>query len=391
MLVTILGSYAHAANPKLLNAQDNSHDVIIYDLKGRRLSFIDEGPKRGHEATERLKQLAGGGSLTGRPMRGNPVTSRPTHTFVMTTNNEPNLTDPALRARVRLIPCNADEADVRPARLALLGQALHTEAPGILAAMMRETAAYLADRDTASTAAAPIIIRGAAQEIAERQDPTREWVETCTGPAAPGTPGRVLYTSFAAWHQNNPLYRRMSVPTETAFGRTLNEMGFPAEKINKLSYRPLSVLHGPGSPVGPTPSPTAFMAPGSSSTAASNARRERVETGFAEGSQGQPSQYPPGRAATDGAAPSSPRCPPRSARTARTWPRPRAAWSGTRWRAAARPRAPGGDVPDLLQLGQRPRQVLADQPPGQLALQGDRGEGCSRAGRAGPGRSAAVP
>jgi hypothetical protein len=67
MLVTVLGSYAHAANPKLLlSAQDTGHDTIIYDLKGRRLSFIDEGPKRGHEATERLKQLTGGGSLTQR-------------------------------------------------------------------------------------------------------------------------------------------------------------------------------------------------------------------------------------------------------------------------------------------------------------------------------------
>jgi phage/plasmid-associated DNA primase len=245
MLVTILGSYAHAANPKLLNAQDNSHDVIIYDLKGRRLSFIDEGPKRGHEATERLKQLTGGGSLTGRPMRGNPVTSRPTHTFVMTTNNEPHLTDPAIRARIRLIPCNADEADVRPARLALLGQALHTEAPGILAAMMRETAAYLADRDSASAAAAPIAIRGLSQEIAEKQDPAREWVETCAVPADPGTPGRALYTSFAAWHQNNPLYRRMSVPTENAFGRTLTEMGYPPIKVAHKWHRSLSVLSGP--------------------------------------------------------------------------------------------------------------------------------------------------
>src|SRR5690606_40476065 len=50
ILVTVLGNYGHAASPKLLNAQDSSHDAIIYDLKGRRLSFVDEGPRQGHNA-----------------------------------------------------------------------------------------------------------------------------------------------------------------------------------------------------------------------------------------------------------------------------------------------------------------------------------------------------
>jgi P4 family phage/plasmid primase-like protien len=262
MLVTVLGSYAHAANPKLLNPQDNTHDAIVYDLKGRRLSFIDEGPKRGHEATERLKQLTGGGSLTARAMRANPITFQPTHTLVMTTNNEPHLTDPALRARLRLIPCDADEADVRPVRLPLLGQGLITEAPGILAALMREAAAYLADRDTASTAAAPAAIRDLAQRVADGQDPVREWVEGCTVPADPGTPGRTLYTTFARWYQDNPIYRRMAVPSEAAFGRTLTEMGFASVKIGGKWHRPLSVLSGPAGVAPWEPVPDVHMTRG---------------------------------------------------------------------------------------------------------------------------------
>ncbi|BEL07846.1 hypothetical protein Q0Z83_060370 [Actinoplanes sichuanensis] len=264
MLVTVLGSYAHAANPKLLSSQDNSHDAILYDLRGRRLSFIDEGPKRGHDATERLKQLTGGGSLTGRPMRANPVTFKPNHTLVMTTNPEPNLTDPALRARVRLIPCDTPQEIVRPLRVALLGDGLTTEAPGILAAMMREAAAFLADRDTAATTAAPISIRGLAEEIAEGQDPIQEWVETCTVPSDPGTQSRILYSQlFARWHQEHPRFRRLSLPTETGFGRRLTELGYPAHKSDGRMYRPLSVLNG-GFGITPTP-PTlaAFMgAPG---------------------------------------------------------------------------------------------------------------------------------
>jgi P4 family phage/plasmid primase-like protien len=259
MLVTVLGSYAHAANPKLLSAQDSSHDAIVYDLKGRRLSFIDEGPKRGHENAERLKQLTGGASLTASKKYGNPITFQPTHTLIMTTNNEPQLTDPALRARMRLIPCDEPERRVRAARLPLLGPGLVAEAPGILAQLMRETAAYLADRDSAAITAAPLTIRGLAQELGENQDPVREWVNDCTVPADPGTPGRKLYTQFAAWHQNHPLYRRMSVPTETAFGRTLTDMGFKPEKREGRWFRPLSVLGGPGGLITP-PSPGQYMA-----------------------------------------------------------------------------------------------------------------------------------
>jgi P4 family phage/plasmid primase-like protien len=296
MMVTVLGSYAHAASPKLLNAQDNSHDTIVYDLRGRRLSFIDEGPKRGHEATERLKQLTGGGSLTARPMRANPVTFMPTHTLVLTTNNEPHLTDPALRARVRLIPCNSPEEIVRPARLPLLDSGLTEEAPGILAALMRETAAYLADRDSASTAAAPIVIRGLAKEMADGQDPVREWVETCTVPADPGTPGRALFTAFARWHQDNPVYRRMSVPSETAFGRTLTEMGHPSAKVGGLAYRPLSVLSGSAgvAPWEPMPDPT--MTRGAEGTYGSNpadASSASASGGLMEGSGGLESENPP--------------------------------------------------------------------------------------------------
>jgi P4 family phage/plasmid primase-like protien len=293
MLVTVLGSYAHAANPKLLNAQDTGHDAIVYDLKGRRLSFIDEGPKRGHEATERLKQLTGGGSLTANAMRANPVTFQPTHTLVMTTNNEPHLTDPALRARLRLIPCDADEADVRRVRLPLLGQGLHTEAPGILAALMRETAAYLADRDSATTTAAPTSIRGLAQQMADRQDPVRDWVDTCTVPADPGTPGRALYTTFARWHQDNPLYRRTSIPSEATFGRTLTEMGYAPAKIGGKWYRPLSVLTGPTGVAPWEPLPDAHMTRGADPESARTTAEDgpgaptgRVPGGFLAGSGG---------------------------------------------------------------------------------------------------------
>lgn len=280
MLLDVLGTYGRPANAKLLG-DNKDHDTIVYELKGARLAFIDEGPRKGYDATERLKQLTGGSKLTGRPMRANPIAFTPTHTLVMTTNNEPQLTDPALRARARLIPCNTDEVVVRPLRQALLDAAvLKAEAPGILARMMREAALWLADRNSATIGAAPDSIKGMALEIAEGQDPVREWVLDCTIPTDPGTPGRQLYSQFATWHQGSALYRRSAVPSETHFGRTLSDMGYPAVKTKGAWYRPLSSLGGPNYPH-VVPTPTAYLAgigPGGGSAAGSGGVPANPET-----------------------------------------------------------------------------------------------------------------
>src|SRR5690606_27183729 len=101
----------------------------------------------------------------------------------------------------------------------------------------------------------PEAIRELEQTIAEDQDPVREWVEACTVPSEPGTKSRELYRlHFARWHQSHPLYKRFSVPSETAWGRTLTEMGFANIKRKDANYRPLSVIDGfgPGSVVPPT-------------------------------------------------------------------------------------------------------------------------------------------
>jgi len=259
MLVTLLGSYGHAASPKLLSAQDNAHPEIVYDLKGRRLSFIDEGPRRGYDATERLKQITGGAALTGRPMRANSVTFAPTHTLVMTTDSEPKMTDPAVRARMRLIPCNATESDIRPVRLPLLGKGLIDEAPGILAALMREAAGYLTDRGSAATASAPDSVRGLALDLAQAQDPVREWVSDCTVPAEPGTQARTLYNAFGRWHQDHPVYRKTVIPSGTSFGRALSELGFPAQHTRTGAVRPLSILGWTEGSMPTAPTPAAFL------------------------------------------------------------------------------------------------------------------------------------
>ena len=192
LLMSVLGTYAHAANPKLLS-NSNAHDTIRYSLKGRRLSFIDEAPAENRAGQEHLKQLTGGGEITANQMHKDPVTFRPTHTLVLTANDEPLLTDPAVRARVRLIPCDGDPEHVRAARAAIgsvQSAAWRAEAPGVLASMMREAAAWLADPTTGSMAAAPEHLMYLAEHLGAEQDPVTVWLEEETEPFDAGTPSR---------------------------------------------------------------------------------------------------------------------------------------------------------------------------------------------------------
>jgi P4 family phage/plasmid primase-like protien len=261
LLMSVLGSYALSADPRLLGGGDNAHASIVYALLGRRLAFIDEGPREGRWAQERLKQLTGGTALTGNAMRQDPVTFAPTHTLVLTANDEPPLTDAAVRARVRLIPCEGDEREVRAARAAIgdtLGPAWRAEAPGVLWRMIREAGRWLADRDSALTAAAPEHIRDRAELVATEQEPVAQWVHEACASDEYGTRGGVLHEQFVAWCRNNGI-RDGARPSMTKWGRRLTELGYPPEHRRDGWYRQLRIVT-PGAVFGAMPTPPAGVA-----------------------------------------------------------------------------------------------------------------------------------
>jgi DNA polymerase I-like protein with 3'-5' exonuclease and polymerase domains/phage/plasmid-associated DNA primase len=259
LLMSVLGSYALSADPRLLGGGDNAHASIVYALLGRRLAFIDEGPREGRWAQERLKQLTGGGQLTGNEMRRDPVTFNPTHTLVLTANDEPPLTDPAVRARVRLIPCEGDEAAVREARAEIgpgSGVVWRAEAPGVLWQMIREAGRWLADRSSAATAAAPVHIRDRADLVAAEQDVVGQWVTEMCEPYEPGTKAGVLHEQFVSWCRNNGI-RDGSRPGAHRWGRRLTDLGYPPDHRRDGKYRLLRVTAGGGFGVLPVPPPSA--------------------------------------------------------------------------------------------------------------------------------------
>jgi hypothetical protein len=245
LMMSVLGSYAHVADARLLAPADRSHASIVYALKGRRMSFIDEAPRTGQLATERLKQITGGADLTGNQMHTNPVTFSPTHTLILTANpnHEPVLTDAAIRRRVRLIPCNGDPAAVRAARAAIgneNGPAWRAEAPAMLARMMSEAARWLADPRSGGNEAAPGTAAMTAHDIMVSQDLVMSWLREECEDWEQGTRSRELYQLFTE------SCRRMSIhpsaiPTETAWGRRLSELGYVAVSRRDGNYRPLRI------------------------------------------------------------------------------------------------------------------------------------------------------
>lgn len=248
LIMSVLGSYAHAANPKLLSANANAHDSIVYALKGRRLSFIDEAPREAKSGQERLKQLTGGGELTANEMNKNPITFRPTHTLVLTANDEPSLTDPAVRSRVRLIPCEGDPEEIRRTRAAIghvSSEAWRAEAPGVLAALLAEAAGWLGDPTTAAVTAAPEHIRYLAENLGAEQDPIHRWLEEETEPFESGTASRELYQDFRASCLRSGV-RTDQIPSETKWGRDLSRRGYASMHTENGKRRPLRVRLGGG-------------------------------------------------------------------------------------------------------------------------------------------------
>ena len=250
LLMEVLGSYAHAADHRLLGAGD-THASIVFALMGKRLSFIDEAMREGTRNAERLKQLTGGGQLTGNAMNQNPVTFNPTHTLVLTSNLPPTVHDAALRRRIRLLPCDGDPAEVRAARQALTASWGH-EAPGVLATIMAEAAGWLANPDSALMSAAPLAVRSALDELVTEQDVVGTWLAEHVVPNDHGTRSRPLYVGFRNWCRDGGV-RDSAIPTEKAWAAALTEAGYPAIPRRDGNYRPL-VVRGDGG-FAPIPGP----------------------------------------------------------------------------------------------------------------------------------------
>lgn len=118
----------------------------IMALRGLRAAFASETDENRRFSSARCKWLSGGDKLTGRwPNDKRPITFAPTHILFLLTNHKPHAPadDFAFWERMHLIPFERsfvnrepeDETEMR--RDDTLGEALMSEAPGILAWLVR--------------------------------------------------------------------------------------------------------------------------------------------------------------------------------------------------------------------------------------------------------------
>lgn len=262
LLCHLLGTYGGPADQKLIVAPE-AHGSVVYSLKGLRLAYIDEPAPTHRDKVERVKLLTGGGRMTGNQMRKDPVTWDSTHTLVLMQNDAPELTDDALRTRARVVPCDGDLEAVARTRAALgevagdsFSGAWAKEAPGVLAAMMRRAAAWLADPSILDQSHTPAGVAEMVESMVREQDPVQLWLSERTSPDETGTLSGVLHNDFAVWFRNHPVFGRRTVLSAVDFGRRLTKAGVGIRHARDGKYR-LLVLNQPGGNwfTGPSPAP----------------------------------------------------------------------------------------------------------------------------------------
>jgi hypothetical protein len=227
-IADVLGSYFRPLNEKILEAGASTHDTVLMELKGTRLTFLDEGIQRGKVATARLKRLVGGSSITANRMRQDPVTFRPTHTLAITLNPEEEFSfdDPAVDSRLRLLPCDGNPVQV--VSVAQKFDYFHSpkwieERPGVLARLMSAAARVLNDVHALDKDHAPAAVTMAEQDAKNREDEVLRWFLEATEECSDGYPSRELYVHFKNWTEEVKT-DRSPVPTETRWGRRMNEL-----------------------------------------------------------------------------------------------------------------------------------------------------------------------
>ena len=241
-----LGSYAVYPSALILDNTTNTTEERA--LLGKRLAFVDEGPRTNRLALEKLKALTGGAHMQGRELYKNNVTWKPTHTLFMTSNEYPQVADGGLRRRVRAVESAGDIEAVRAAMLAIVGspERWKAELPGVVARLIHEAAAYLEDRTTADN---PLGVQADLEALAREQDPLLAWMDERVKPGGP-TKSMDLWDDFTAYATRMGV-KWSGLPSLHTWGRRLTAMGYPAEHTRTGKVRALEVVHGGGFAMGP--------------------------------------------------------------------------------------------------------------------------------------------
>jgi putative DNA primase/helicase len=221
-----LGDYGHTAEPSLLMAKNyDTHPTGIADLWGRRLVTIAETGQDRRFDIPLLKRLTGGDTLKARFMRQDFFEFTPSHLLVMCTNHLPRIDDDtvAVWRRLRVIPFVVEipESEWDTA----LREKLEAEADAVLTWVIDGWADYRGGGlDT------PAAVVSATNDYKAESDAVGRFIvdECHTGGAQSAATTQTLYARWETWAAKDgclPLSR-------IAFGRALDNKGFPAENTH---------------------------------------------------------------------------------------------------------------------------------------------------------------
>lgn len=153
----------------------NRHPAEIAKLAGARLAVTSETEEGQHFAEARVKQLTGADTISARFMRQDWFDFTPSHTLIMVSNHEPDVSagGQAFWRRIRKIPFNyvVPEKDRDPNLLNKLIQ----ESPGILWKTILATIDYHKN----GIGETPAAVLAATREYESEQDTVKMYIQEC--------------------------------------------------------------------------------------------------------------------------------------------------------------------------------------------------------------------
>ncbi len=192
---------------------------FLHGLRGKRLVWTSESDEGAKLDTGLVKWATGNDTLTARTLFGKPVTFRPSHLLIMSSNHRPDLPDDdqAIWDRVLLIPFNqrfvTDPQANERKRDPQIREKLTAEAPGILAWLVRGCLDW-----QKSGLNPPDTVWAATASYRDDLDPLAEFLTTCcdVGPQY----SEVASALYREYELNERVANRQPI-TSTAFGRRL--------------------------------------------------------------------------------------------------------------------------------------------------------------------------
>lgn len=224
-LLHVLGEVASPVGAEVMlsgTSNPNAASPHTYALRHLRLCWVSETSEGARLNAARVKMLCGGGTISARPLYGNPTTFKPKFLLMLMTNHKPHASsdDVALWKRLLLIPFTQTFVDnpdpdepTEHKRDPDLAEKLKVEASGILAWLVRGCLEWQEQGLNP-----PEVVRIATQEYQDEEDTMALFLgECCVISDNTEVGAGELYTAYVEWaksYGSKPM-------SNVAFGRRM--------------------------------------------------------------------------------------------------------------------------------------------------------------------------